>query len=108
MKQNELIGGRFGAKSHISHIHWPMDIKAFMKTKIGKQDVQNLLRFYYLGNEGNIMPFTRTEDVEIWELWKEWEETLVKMKKLSESQKFKLIVYTYPIFARIYEPQFDK
>ncbi|MBK6605133.1 MAG: SGNH/GDSL hydrolase family protein [Leptospiraceae bacterium] len=108
MKQNELIGGKFGAKSHISPIHWPNDVMAFMKTKIGKQDIENLLTFYYLGNEGKIVPYTRTEDVETWELWKEWEETLVKMKRLSESKKFKLIVYTYPIFVRIYEPQFDK
>ena len=108
MKQNELIGGKFGAKAHISHIAWPNDVMAFMKAKIGKQDIENLLTFYYLGNEGKIVPYTRTEDVETWELWKEWEETLVKMKRLSESKKFKLIVYTYPIFVRIYEPQFDK
>jgi lysophospholipase L1-like esterase len=108
MKQNEIIGDKFGVKPNIPHITWPKDVKTFMKTEINKQDLPNLLVWYYLGSDGKIMPYTKTEDKETWELWKEWEDTLAKMQKLSESKKFKLIVYTYPIFARLYEPQFDK
>jgi lysophospholipase L1-like esterase len=107
MKQNEIIGDKFGVKPSITHINWPKDLKLFRDTKISKQDISNLLVWYYLGSDGKIMPYTKKEDMETWELWKEWEETLAKMQKLSEAKKFKLIVYTYPIFARIFEPQFD-
>lgn len=107
MKQTELIGGRFGIKPHLTHIKWPRDIKTFLNTPIEKQDVKNLILRNYLMTESKITPFTRKEDIETWELWKEWEETLVKLKKLSEEKKFKLVIFTFPLFSRIHEPEFD-
>jgi len=107
MNQNDLVFEKFGIKPSISHIDWPNDLKKFTQTKIDRDDIKNLVIHYYLKNEGNILPYTKEDDKETWELWKEWEEALVKMKKLSEDKNFKLIVYTYPIFVRIHEPQFD-
>jgi len=71
----------------------PNDIQAFLNIPIEKQDVKNLILRNYLMTESKITPFTRKEDKETWELWNEWEETLVKLKKLSEENKF---IYMFP------------
>lgn len=104
-----LTGGRFGVKEKATHINWPEDVPAFMQNakNISTNDIDQLLTLYYYSTTAWIMPFTGPEQKDTWELWKKWETELVRIKELGLERNFKVVVHIYPIFARMYETQFD-
>ena len=105
----DTTGGRFGVKSKATHIDWPEDVPAFLKTskQISPNDIDKLLTLYYYSTTAWIMPFTGPDQTDTWALWREWEDYLVRIKQLGDQNGFKVVVNVYPIFARIYETQFD-
>ncbi|MCR9141494.1 MAG: GDSL-type esterase/lipase family protein [bacterium] len=105
----DLTGGRFGVKAKATHINWPEDVPAFMKSagEISTNDIDKLLTLYYYSTTAWIMPFTGPDQKDTWALWKQWEDELLKIKALGQEHNFEVVVHVYPIFARIYEAQFD-
>ncbi|MCR9145098.1 MAG: SGNH/GDSL hydrolase family protein [bacterium] len=106
----ELTEGRFGVKPWVTHIDWPADMESFIKNsdKISQSDITKLLTLYYYTEPSMIMPYTREDDEFVAELWQRWEKNLIEIRDLGREKNFELIVNVYPIFARIYETQFDE